>query len=291
MGKKCFYCIFALFCILIPVSVESQSFVYQGCSQELYTDDSDYQSNVNSLLGSLLSQASNTFYYNTSVGSGGSDTVYGLFQCRGDLNSRDCPACIRSAGNQIVKVCGKTRGAKVQLEGCFLHYDRINFFGLMDNTFIYKTCNPQLGTDGDFYKHLNEVLTNLQQGNVGGTGFRVSNAGDSRTGSVYGLAQCEGDLAQSDCATCVTAAVQKLKDSCGNAVTGQVYLSKCFARYAQDVFYGHPSSTDPDDDDDDDDNDDDAGRTIAIIIGLLAGVALIVVFISFLRMLFRKHDG
>jgi len=69
--------------------VESQSFVYEGCSQEQYSAGSNYENNLNSLLGNLLRQASDTDYYNASAGSG-SDAVYGLYDCRGDLSGDDC---------------------------------------------------------------------------------------------------------------------------------------------------------------------------------------------------------
>lgn len=269
--------------------VESQSFVYEGCSQEQYSAGSNYENNLNSLLGNLLRQASDTDYYNASAGSG-SDAVYGLYDCRGDLSGDDCANCIKNAMSQISNVCLRTRGARIQLDGCFMHYDRINFFGQTDSSFIYKNCGGTLSSDGNFNNHLNTVLSNLMTANsVNSNGFRVTSSGDSSTGFVHGLAQCEGDLSVSDCGDCINAAVQRLKDNCGTAVSGQVYLSKCYVRYAQDVFYrdssgnGNGSSSD--------NGGDDAGKTVAIIIGLLAGVALIVVFLSFLRQVFKHGHG
>lgn len=39
------------------------------------------------------------------------------------------------------------------------------------------------------------------------------------------------------------------------------------------------------------DSEDEAGKTLAIIIGLLAGVALIILFLSFLRKVFEAGKG
>ncbi|KAH9314089.1 hypothetical protein KI387_022716, partial [Taxus chinensis] len=275
--------------VLCATPAFSQSFIYEGCSVETYVDDSNYDDNLQSLLGNLLSQASNTKYTNATVGSSGGDAVYGLYQCRGDLGGTDCQNCIRNAESQLARVCVRTRGARIQLDGCSLHYDRVNFFGVPDNNVIYKICGGGLGNDvnGNFYGHLTAVLTGLQSGSfINGNGFRLSNSGDSRTGYVHGLAQCQGDLSLSDCNTCMAAAVQRLKDVCGSAVSGQVYLGKCYARYAQDAFYTDHSR---DHDNDDHDDNDDAGKTVAIILGLLAGVALIVVFLSFLKQLFKHR--
>jgi len=263
--------------------VESQ-FVYEGCSQEQYSSGSNYENNLNSLLGILLRQASSADYYNASVGSGG-DAIYGLYDCRGDLGSDDCANCIKNAMSQISNVCLRTRGARIQLDGCFMHYDRINFFGQTDNSFIYKTCSETLSSDYNFNNHLNTIMGSLMTASSGDSnGFRLTTAGDSSTGFVHGLAQCEGDLSVSDCNNCMNAAVQKLKSVCGTAVSGQVYLSKCYVRYAQDGFYRDSSGTG----NSSSGNGDDAGKTVAIIIGLLAGVALIVVFISFLKQVFKR---
>lgn len=270
---------------------DSQSFVYEGCSQEEYSSGSNYENNLNSLLSTFLRQASSTDYYNASVGSG-ADAVYGLYDCRGDLGSDDCANCIKNAMSQISTVCVRTRGARIQLDGCFMHYDRINFFGQADSAFIYKTCSGSVSSDGNFYTHLNTVFSSLVTATTSASGdsngFRLTTAGDSSTGFVHGLAQCEGDLSASDCNNCMNEAVQKIKDECGTAVSGQVYLSKCYVRYAQDVFYRDSSGNDHSSSD----GGDDAGKTVAIIIGLLAGVALIVVFLSFLRQVFRQdHKG
>lgn len=270
---------------------DSQTFVYEGCSQEQYSSGSNYENNLNSLLGTLLRQASSTDYYNVTAGSG-ADAVYGLYDCRGDLGSDDCANCIKNAMSQISTVCLQTRGARIQLDGCFMHYDRINFFGQADTSFIYKTCSSTMGSDTNFYTHLSTVLSNLMTASASGdnNGFRLTTAGDSTTGFVHGLAQCEGDLSGSDCNNCMNVAVQRLKDACGNAVSGQVYLGKCYVRYAQDMFYRDSSGNG--NDHSSSDNGDDAGKTVAIIIGLLAGVALIVVFLSFLRQVFKQdHKG
>lgn len=263
-----------------------QSFVYEGCSQEQYSSGTNYENNLNSLLANLLRQASSTDYYNASVGSG-SDAVYGLYDCRGDLSSDDCVNCIRNAMSQISQVCFRTRGARIQLDGCHMHYDKINFFGQTDNSFIYKTCSQTLSSDSNFYSHLSTVLGSLLTPSSDGSNeFRLTTAGDSTTGFAHGLAQCEGDLSVSDCNDCINSAVQKLKVVCGAAVSGQVYLSKCYVRYAQNGFYRDSSGSGHDSNN----NSDDAGKTVAIIIGLLAGVALIVIFISFLRQAFRHSQ-
>lgn len=279
--------VLALIMSILVASVYSQSFIYEGCSQEIYTEDSNYDNNLQSLLGTLISQSSNTKYFNGSIATSGNDAVYGLYQCRGDLGGRDCQNCVRNAQRLISQVCVRTRGARIQMDGCSMHYDKVNFFGIADNSVIYKNCAGSINGGTDFYAHLNAVLSGLQTGGfIDGNGFRLSNAGDSKTGYVHGLAQCEGDLSLTDCGTCMSAAVQRLRDVCGNAVTGQVYLGKCYARYSQDTFFSGSSSSDHHHDDDDD-----AGKTVAIILGLLAGVALIVVFLSFLKQVFRHGKG
>ena len=62
-------------------------------------------------------------------------------------------------------------------------------------------------------------------GGTGGT-YRVGAAG-----YVQAAAQCVGDLNAKDCSDCISNAVEQLKTVCGDAVSGDVYLGKCFAKY------------------------------------------------------------
>lgn len=53
-----------------------------------------------------------------------------------------------------------------------------------------------------------------------------------RVGYVDGVAQCVGDQSDEDCRDCVAEAVKEMRSVCGGpAVSGEVYLEKCYVAY------------------------------------------------------------
>eukprot|EP01018_Ginkgo_biloba_P004778 Gb_15963 [translate_table: standard] len=282
MGTLCCWClwILALFgtVVMTIYCIDLEALVYQGCSQEQYENGSDFEGNLNTMFESFLSKGDSVLYFNASVGDR-DDTVYGLFQCRGDLSNADCSNCVKNVVGQASVLCGRSRGARIHLEGCYLRYDNSMFFGEPDTELVYKTCSPEISTDVGFYFRRNNVFDSLVTGSYAGNDFRVTTSGDSNTGLVYGLAQCEEDLSSPDCANCVLTAVQNLKDLCGSSVAGQVYLQKCHVSYAKDrTSYSRQ-----------DDSNHVTAKTVAIVIGSLAAVAFAVVLIVFLKSLYKKH--
>lgn len=164
-------------------------------------------------------------------------------------------------------MCTNGYSGAIQLDGCLVRYDNINFLGKLDTMLEYKKCSKSSSNEGEFFQRRDDVLAELETGD----GFRVRSVG-----TVEGFGQCVGDLNGDDCSTCLAEAVQKLKTVCGSSVAGDVFLSKCYARYWASGYY---SSNDPADTSDDDE----LGKTVAIIVGVLAGVALFTVLLSFLK--------
>ncbi|WOL06601.1 cysteine-rich repeat secretory protein 12 [Canna indica] len=258
-------------------------FVYAGCSQPKYTPGSPYQLNVDSLLSSIANDATYSSYANlTSAAAASSTPVDGLFQCRGDLPTTDCSSCVRSALSQLSSFCPFAAGAAVQLRGCFIRYGNDSFIGKPDTSLLFKKCGDPAaggGYNSDQLGMRDAALAGLSTSGGGGSAgsYRVGAAG-----YVQAMAQCVGDQGGKQCDDCVAAAVAQLKAACGFAVAGDVYLGKCYARfwsngngggsggggynYNSNHYHG-----------------DEAGKTVAIIIGLIAGVALIIIFLSFLR--------
>ncbi|XP_039122894.1 plasmodesmata-located protein 8-like isoform X1 [Dioscorea cayenensis subsp. rotundata] len=252
-----------------PLQCNSSSFMYASCAPAKYDPNTPYQTNLRALLSSIISSSSQVSYNSFSTGTDASGppgaAAYGLYQCRNDLSPADCATCIQSAVTQISLICIQTFAATLQLEGCFLRYSHEDFRGQLDTSFTYKKCSPSKSYEADFLQRRDDVIADLHEA----TGFRVSHAG-----TVQGYAQCLGDLSPGDCRQCVEQAVGQLKDACGSSVATDVFLAKCYARYWASDFYLRSLT---------DDSSDEAGRTVAIIVGVLAGVAVIVVFISFLK--------
>lgn len=260
--------LFVFLIIYYPSFGRAHIFIYAGCSQEKYEPNSPFEGNRNSFLASVVSSSSQAAYNSFAVGNGTSTppeaTVYGLYQCRGDLKTTDCSRCIESAVNQISLVCPYTYGASLQLEGCYVRYEHIDFLGKVDTSIRYKKCSKSVNNDVEFFKRRDDVLADLQTT----ISFKVGSSG-----FVEGFAQCLGDLTSADCTTCLAEAVAKLKSLCGSAAAADVFLAQCYARYWASGYYDFADSS----------RDDQVGKTVAIIVGVVAGLAILIVLLSICR--------
>lgn len=269
--------------------------VYHGCSEARYAQGSVYESNLSKLMASILSQMPSYGYRNASVG-GGTSVVRGLFQCRGDLGDADCFECKRSAVARAPQVCGGAVGARVQLRGCYLRYDDgARFIGVIDpEALVYKACSPETTADPGFFRGRDDVFKSLEEESLGGNGFRSTNSGgDSGAARVSGTAQCEGDLPWPECGYCVVKAVQELKDACGAAVRGQVYLEKCYVTYTMDApspTQDKPSPTEHQPQAPSSKSNHVDSKTIAIVIGGVAAAIFAFIFLLFLKSLYKSKD-
>ncbi|KAJ7954305.1 Cysteine-rich repeat secretory protein [Quillaja saponaria] len=142
-----------------PSTSSTESFIFGGCSQVKYTPDSLYENNVNSLLTSLVNSAMYSIYNNfTIVGSTQKETVYGLYQCRGDLRNEDCSRCVAQGVSQLGTICLDSSGGALQLDGCFVKYDNTSFLGVEDKTVVVKKCGPLIESSPDALTGRDDVL-------------------------------------------------------------------------------------------------------------------------------------
>ncbi|KAI4299609.1 hypothetical protein L6164_033051 [Bauhinia variegata] len=259
-------------CLFYPSASDStDSFLFGGCTQQKYSPDSPYQSNLHSLLTSLVNSATYSSYNNyTIVASTQSDVVYGLYQCRGDLAIPDCATCVARAVTRIGSTCSQTCGGAVQLEGCYVKYDNATFLGVEDKTVILKKCGPSVGYNPDAMSSRDAVLAGLS-----GSGGAFRGVG---SGNVQGMAQCAGDLSFVECQDCISEAIRRLRSDCGTADSGDMFLGKCYARYSTGGAHADSKAHDK--------SSNEGEKTFAIIVGLLAGVALLIIFLVFLRRAF-----
>ena len=214
------------FILLITADSAADSFLYGGCSQINYTPNSPYESNLNSLITSLVNSATYSSYNKfTITGSIPDDVVYGLYQCRSDLSMPDCATCVARAVTRLGPLCPLACGGSVQLEGCFVKYDNASFIGVEDKSPAMKKCGPSDGDDADRMGRRDAVLAAMSGGSGGP--YLVGGAE-----GVSGVAQCVGDLTAAQCQDCVAEAIRRLKAECGGAVFGDMFLGKCYARYS-----------------------------------------------------------
>lgn len=224
-----------LFFFTAPSSSATDTFIYGGCSQLKFPQGSPYEMKLNSILTSVVNSATFTTYNNFTVpGSDTQDTLYGVFQCRGDLSGNDCSQCVARAVTQLGTLCLDACGGALQLDGCFVKYDNATFLGVEDKTVVVKKCGPSIAYDSDGLTRRDAVLAYLGTSDGAFRPFRVSGSGN-----VQGVAQCVGDLSPSECQDCLSDAVGHLRAECGTSTWGDLFLAKCYARYSEGGYHSH----------------------------------------------------
>ncbi|KAL8241816.1 hypothetical protein R6Q59_012118 [Mikania micrantha] len=201
----------------------ANSNIYVRCSQLNFTLMTPYESNVNSLFTSLVDSASINNFNKFEI-SPQDNVVYGLFQCRGDLSSLSCKDCVAGAIGELKKICPVSTCGEIQLEGCYVKYDNMSFFGDQEKNEVCRRCGPSISYNSDVLNRIDGALAYL----VGGTG-QYYREGDF--GSIEGVAQCVQDLSLSDCQDCLSEACGRLRTECETSNWGEMYLGKCYIRY------------------------------------------------------------
>ncbi|CAL9101046.1 unnamed protein product [Musa acuminata var. zebrina] len=256
--------------------------VYKGCANQTFSGGgAAYGQTLAALSSSLTAQASNSKFYKTTASAYGGQSIFGLFQCRSDLSPSDCSDCVGRLPPMWSSLCGDAAAARVQLAGCYAMYQVSGFPQVSGTQMLYKTCGSG-GGGADFEVKRDTAFSQLQSGVAGGQGFYATSYG-----SVYTMAQCEGDLSTGDCSDCVAQAIQKSEVECGGAASGQVYLDKCYISYS---YYANGVTT--------------AGgggsvrgeywqtgKTVAIVVGGAAGVGFFIICLLFARSVMKKKEG
>ncbi|KAJ4779275.1 cysteine-rich repeat secretory-like protein [Rhynchospora pubera] len=107
---------------------------------------------------------------------------------------------------------------------------------------ITKSCN-QSYTGSGIETNINHVLSDLvTKGSVGG--FAVSSYGKGNS-TIYGLAQCRGDVSSGDCSSCLADAAKALPVVCPKQTDARVWYDYCFMRYDTDYFIGQADTSSP----------------------------------------------
>ncbi|MCO5567969.1 hypothetical protein L7F22_021665 [Adiantum nelumboides] len=188
----------------------------------------------------FVTQSSVTRYSPKVESTDKGETLYAMYQCRGDLSLSDCHTCLvtdlfAKGLNAFCPISYNAKEGRVMLKGCY-------FAGLYDNNLFNDTtekmqskdCNGQLdGTSEAFQANLKSALNQVLTLAPENGGFYAASAG---TGSVmaYALAQCMGYLKPDDCRACL-----ELSDVCAGSVIGSVYYTSCFFLYSDsaDLFF------------------------------------------------------
>ncbi|KAK4284424.1 hypothetical protein QN277_001257 [Acacia crassicarpa] len=251
---------FFFFFIVIFSATQSAASVFNdvNCTANItFTPNGTFQSNLATLLSSLSSNATGgTRFYNATMGgTGGANTVYGLFICRGDVPYPLCSECVNFATQRISSSCPSAKEAIIWYNECLLRYSHRLIFSSMEEWPRYQIKiplgDPMLLRTRRFYDTLGSILNDLVDEAAEALGksdskYGVQQGDASGNTTLYGLAQCTPDLAAGDCRRCVRDAIEEITTSCcGGSIGQSVMLPSCFVRYETYPFYQHSGTSTP----------------------------------------------
>ncbi|KAH9606679.1 hypothetical protein KSS87_014888 [Heliosperma pusillum] len=178
----------------------------------MFSTNSKYQTNLNTLFQDLISTATNRYgYHNATVGDGTNDVVYGSFLCRGDQGKSSCQDCVTTAAvtDLPITYCPNRKVATIWYDECMVRYSNESFFGTLDHAYDYFIVPESQNVTGNvtqFTDITDDMLINIaSRAASGGSNIKYATGavGYSSLGTVYGLVQCTPDISNYDCKQCL----------------------------------------------------------------------------------------
>ncbi|KAF8010962.1 hypothetical protein BT93_J1558 [Corymbia citriodora subsp. variegata] len=193
-----------------------------------------------------LSQLMTTRHFATQVTNSSSVVVYGLSQCHRDLSQTDCLLCF-AAGRTKLPRCLPSPAARIYFDGCFLRYDRYDFFAeSVDPRYDSANCSSDRGAVDGPAREGFAATVGFAVGNAtlaatgGGRGFGVAEAGE-----VYALAQCWESISSEGCGVCLEQAKTAVQ-GCVPSRDGRGMNAGCYLRYSTVKFYSEQGASESD---------------------------------------------
>ncbi|XP_047154501.1 cysteine-rich receptor-like protein kinase 44 [Vigna umbellata] len=246
-----------LFCTLVLTVTETSASVFNNVScssNHTFTPNTTFNANLNTLLSHLSSNVTNNFrFFNTTSGEG-SDTVYGLYMCRGDVPFALCRECVGFATLTIASSCPTSKEAVIWYNECLLRYSYRFFFSKMEEWPRHQVNiplgDPVVLHSNKFYTALGSIFNELPNQAAlalrGSNPYAVKQENASASVTLYGLAQCTPDLAAGDCKRCIAdAAAEFAVSCCGGSIGASVLFPSCIVRYETYPFYQHSGTSAP----------------------------------------------
>ncbi|XP_062022849.1 plasmodesmata-located protein 2-like [Rosa rugosa] len=280
-----FFTILASFPSVITAA-DYTALVYKGCANQKFQDSNGiYTQNLKSLFNSLVSSAQQQKTFFTTTSGDSTNAIMGLYQCRGDLSTADCATCVTKLPSLAQKYCEKAIAARVQLSGCYLRYELSGFKQVSGTQLLYKICGSSRSSgSAEFEKKRDSAFDKLEGGIKNGSVLFYTGSYEL----VYVLGQCEGDLSNSDCGDCVKSATEQADSECGDSVSGQIYLHKCYISYS---YYANGLPTLTSSSGTVGSNHHTTQKTVAIVVGGVAAVGFVFVCLMFIKSLLKKKRG
>ncbi|CAN6356938.1 unnamed protein product [Urochloa humidicola] len=203
-----------------------------------YTNGSQYKKNLDHLLATLPTAASdNGWFYKGSAGSG-ADEVFGLIMCFADNNATKCQECLADAASGVKRYCRGSRNASAAYDECVLRYSAAPIPATADlDSFYAKYVYGEPVTSQGLANALLRLMAKLTAG-IAASPLLLANdsAPYSSSQTMYGLAQCTRDLNATECTRCINDYVDRLGNIYPNKTGGAMKGYSCYLRYQVGAF-------------------------------------------------------
>ncbi|RHN82103.1 putative Gnk2-like domain-containing protein [Medicago truncatula] len=245
--------IFILVCFVnfVTTKAENDGLLFMSCSDNKTTPNSAFQLNLRTLLLDLSSNATaNKEFYNTTVAdkNHSSNTVYGLFMCKGDVPTHLCSERVtnvtRANLSSDYSDCSLSKEVVIMYKECMVQYSNYSFFPTADFSSPSISCHHvNVSNKAIFerlvYKTLNGVADEAANFSIGFQKYATKEATVSGFQTLYFQAQCTPDLSPKDCRKCLNITITGVLKTCklSNAMVANSETYSCYIRYDVYPFY------------------------------------------------------
>ncbi|XP_014491813.1 cysteine-rich receptor-like protein kinase 10 isoform X3 [Vigna radiata var. radiata] len=197
-----------------------------------------YQANLDKILAWMSSDAATSKGYNhTSIGI--NTTVYGQYDCRGDVAENFCQFCVSFASREAPKRCPNRVSAIVWYEYCMLRYSNESFFGkiLTHPTWhalgTKNVSNMEEVRRGEGF--VKSMITKATQ--ESNHLYYLGSFNLSSTQKRFGMVHCGRDLSNAACRQCLEALLEQTHKCCEQNIGWFIWSGTCMIRYDDQMFY------------------------------------------------------
>ncbi|EOA23864.1 hypothetical protein CARUB_v10017080mg [Capsella rubella] len=240
MSNYHIFIFFNLLITIIHVSGQDPPYIGHFCGNRAnFTRNSTYFSNLKSLLSTLSSPNASyaTGFQSATIGNG-SDTVTGLFLCRGDIIPEICSDNALYAVDDALSHCPDQKEATIWYNPCTLRYSDRNILSTLATSpgvLLTNTNNVTAELRERLSDVLNSTMNDAAKMAVNSSRkFGLKKADFTPSKRFYGMVQCTPDLTSDECNVCLRRAIDGLPRE---QVGGRNLLPSCNVRYELYPFY------------------------------------------------------
>lgn len=204
---------------------------------------SSFLSGLNVLLISLSINAPlNDGFYMATSGKG-SEKIYGLVQCRGDVSARDCANCTKESVAVALQQCPQSKQVGVWFTWCFLRYSDENFHGEVDKGFAAIDYGADFDDPAVVSKGLDFMGGLISEVPKQQLMFQTGVLDVGQSGKRYGMAQCIRDTSRTGCGKCLEAQLSGQGSALSKKRGWEIYGKSCNMWYHDYQFYSNISTS------------------------------------------------